>query len=829
MSDIIKESIAPLVQRILSDPVQFKAAKHPEIQSNKPSSYIRIGGKSDSDKTPAIKAIEQSTITQKSNKDTMVNRPKSLAAALSGYTGKRFGDETDKKAKKLRKLEEKQLKLQQTQEQQQQAEDDDDIGEDLEDIGQDKEDEDDSIGEQIQLDDNISSSSDDDSNYTDALADSSKININSVPEDDVSKEVFDQFTRSDTEDSPEKTSSEEAEAEEDDDEDDEDYDADRAQADEENESSSESEEDVGTIATTVIEQKKSLLKDSSADSTPEPKEDSVESEEEDLEKLKEESYIQTKDPSNSTTVTPPTTPDTDSDSSTDSENKKPVDIDNFYKFGEYPQDRGSNDSKRIVKNWPKEARNLKPLGLLNHGVTCYTNAAVQAMVHIPAVQHYLTDLMHNKYKSTVNQRSVSQVFAEVASRMWGFDKSKRAPGKYLNPKKLIQRLDDINCMMSEWQQEDSHEYFMSLLSRLQEDGTPKGHKLNESIIYDIFGGLLNQEVTCKSCNHVSKTQQEFYDLSLHLGGSKKQQQGQSSDQQIEEDDVTQRYSITKSIRDFFSPELIKHDKSDKSGYMCENCKQRTNALKISSIDRAPETLIVHLKRFRFNGNSSTKVKQGVSYPSLLNLTPYTTSGEDGAVYQLISVVVHAGRSVSSGHYIAHCLQPDGTWATYDDEYVNKITEKQALRDPSAYYLVYTRLTSKDFKPDENKPLNNKRSRSDSGDDEEDSEEEKESHESDSEEEEEEEEKEVTPPPRPVSKKQKFSPKSPHKLSSNIQRSPKPQHKYKDQLNPHKKMKNLRKMMKGSISPKNNLHNINKSSKKYASKNVSRKGPRFSKY
>ena len=67
-------------------------------------------------------------------------------------------------------------------------------------------------------------------------------------------------------------------------------------------------------------------------------------------------------------------------------------------------------------------------------------------------------------------------------------------------------------MMSEWQQEDSHEYYMSLISRLQEDST-KG-KLNESIIYDIFGGLLNQRITCHECHNVSITKQEFYDLSL---------------------------------------------------------------------------------------------------------------------------------------------------------------------------------------------------------------------------------------------------------------------------------------------------------------------------
>lgn len=97
---------------------------------------------------------------------------------------------------------------------------------------------------------------------------------------------------------------------------------------------------------------------------------------------------------------------------------------------------------------------------------------------------------------------------------------KNVSASYINPKHLISRLDDINCMMSEWQQEDSHEYFMSLMSRLQEDSVPKGHKLIESIIYDIFGGLLKQIVTCKSCGSISKTEQPFYDLSLHLKGKK---------------------------------------------------------------------------------------------------------------------------------------------------------------------------------------------------------------------------------------------------------------------------------------------------------------------
>ena len=403
------------------------------------------------------------------------------------------------------------------------------------------------------------------------------------------------------------------------------------------------------------------------------------------------------------------------------------DINNFYKFNEEPSDQGSILPSNIVKNWGPELSTLKPRGLLNHGVTCYTNAAVQAMLHIPAIQHYLIDILNGKYKSTLKQNSVSEIFAETSRKMWlpnERNKKKMSGAGYFDPKRLISRLEDINFSMSEWQQEDSHEYFMSLMSRLQEDSVPPGHKLTESIIYDIFGGLLKQRVTCKSCGEVSTTEQPFYDLSLHLKGKKmasqtpetdtssngKSKEGSKSPAKItppQNDEngqaVNRRFSIEKSIKDFFNPELIKIDNEHK-GYVCEKCHKTTNAVKRNTIMRAPETLLVHLKKFRFNGTSSSKMKQAVSYPMFMDLTEYCdTEGIPSGKkllpvkYQLISAVVHEGRSLSSGHYVAHCKQPDGSWANYDDEYINKMSEKDVLREPNAYYLVYTRLTPKAIK------------------------------------------------------------------------------------------------------------------------------------
>lgn len=366
----------------------------------------------------------------------------------------------------------------------------------------------------------------------------------------------------------------------------------------------------------------------------------------------------------------------------------------FYNINELDLDRGSNGSKRIYKNWRGVQQQTKgPVGLLNHGVTCYMNSAIQSLIHIPAVQHYLDEISQGKV-SNLKPRSVSHVLAELSRKMWA---PKNSKAMYINPKKLIQRLDEINCMMSEWQQEDSHEYYMSLMSRLQEDSTPKGKKLNESIIYDIFGGLLNQKITCLRCGNISITKQEFYDLSLGLNKRKLLNNGGSGGMSNDIPALSSsKFSIEKSIADFFSNETIrKTDADKKSGYYCEQCHEFTQANKISSIIRAPETLTVHFKRFKFNGNSLSKVKQSIGYSKYLDLSAYMEHETDSAYYRLISVIVHEGRLISSGHYITHVLQPNGqSWATYDDEYINPIEERKALNDPNAYVLVYTKLTPK---------------------------------------------------------------------------------------------------------------------------------------
>lgn len=686
-----QEAVKPLVDRILSQPLHFRSATHPDTVDLKPSSYVVIGKVKN---TTADQATVENRVKSKPAKREL-SKPKSFAEALAMYTTKRHpvkerlvpekrddpvlsDDEYQGTSDDEQGVEDNSAEQQQQQQQQtgvvrscgdesssaassateefheakeyldEETEEEDpqrlaqlssheDLGEDIGDAVYGDDDVDGGDG-----DDDGDDNEDDDDDEGDASGDSHQ-----DPE----------FQQPNTQD------------------DDEEEDEDEGT----NGNGSDSEVSMNGISddekTGLLEEaQEHAMQSKEAEGNQEQSGDDEDDDDDDDDDADAEPELKHKLPSSQQRLSSPTPPTTISD------------IDNFYEFNENVNDHGTNSSSRIVKNWGPQLSQLKPKGLLNHGVTCYTNAAVQAMLHIPSIQHYLFDVLRGDYKTTISPQSVTQVLAETSKRMWSPEPNKNT---YINPKKLIGRLDDINCMMSEWQQEDSHEYFMSLMSRLQEDSVPRGHKLTESIIYDIFGGLLHQKVTCKSCGGVSKTEQPFYDLSLHLKGKKKSDEAVPENQ---EDVPQRRYSIEKSISDFFNPELIKVDKKD--GYVCEKCHKTTNAIKRNSILRAPETLLIHLKKFRFNGTSSSKMKQAVSYPMFLDMSEYCEDQQKTlpVKYQLISVVVHEGRSLSSGHYIAHCKQPDGSWATYDDEYINKITEKQMLKEPGAYYLIYTRLT-----------------------------------------------------------------------------------------------------------------------------------------
>ena len=70
------------------------------------------------------------------------------------------------------------------------------------------------------------------------------------------------------------------------------------------------------------------------------------------------------------------------------------------------------------------------------------------------------------------------------------------------------------------------------------------------------------------------------------------------------------------------------------------------------ISKLPPVLILHLKRFQFQGIGLIKLDERVNFPTLLDLAPVCENPEKLKLYSIYAVVEHTG-SLQGGHYVAY--------------------------------------------------------------------------------------------------------------------------------------------------------------------------------
>lgn len=92
--------------------------------------------------------------------------------------------------------------------------------------------------------------------------------------------------------------------------------------------------------------------------------------------------------------------------------------------------------------------------------------------------------------------------------------------------------------------------------------------------------------------------------------------------------------------------------------MCETCKEVTTATKRMRIHRFPNTLIIHLKRFKCTATSREKISNAIGFPvtdlKLHELaTPESAHRKGDATYDLVGLCNHTG-SMQGGHYTSAC-------------------------------------------------------------------------------------------------------------------------------------------------------------------------------
>ncbi|KAM3598883.1 uncharacterized protein V6R79_023818 [Siganus canaliculatus] len=151
-------------------------------------------------------------------------------------------------------------------------------------------------------------------------------------------------------------------------------------------------------------------------------------------------------------------------------------------------------------------------------------------------------------------------------------------------------------------------------------------------------------------------------------------------------------------------------------WRCPHCKQLQQGRIKLSLWTLPDVLILHLKRFRQEGDRRVKMQNMVRFPLMgMDMAPHVVKrsqsswslpshwspwrrpyglgrNPDDYLYDLYAVCNHHG-NMHGGHYTAYCKNSiDGQWYCFDDSEVSPVPDDDVCQQ-TAYILFYQRRTA----------------------------------------------------------------------------------------------------------------------------------------
>jgi ubiquitin C-terminal hydrolase len=347
------------------------------------------------------------------------------------------------------------------------------------------------------------------------------------------------------------------------------------------------------------------------------------------------------------------------------------------------------------------------------GVSCYMVSILHILQQIPSLCKFVK---HNKYMGLIegkitDENTISNFiiyeFARTIQLSLSNSNMRIVPYSFKNI------MGKKNTMWAEIEQQDSQEFYNYLISKIEEEcGQPieyipeikKINNSNESIntnilqllalkyihksesrdyspIKNMFIGYLISNTQCCYCYTDSPCFESFITLSLSIP-----------------------VNIYSNIHTIYNLQecldnMVKNEKLDKDNKLrCDICGIKNQSIKKAQIWKAPQILVIQLKRFITNafGIQTTKIVNPVTYPvHNFNITEYfhpNSCYKEDAIYNLIGINVHREMgfgSINAGHYVSIIKnQYNNKWYVFDDDKDPEELEENEIQNRNAYLLFY---------------------------------------------------------------------------------------------------------------------------------------------
>ncbi len=355
---------------------------------------------------------------------------------------------------------------------------------------------------------------------------------------------------------------------------------------------------------------------------------------------------------------------------------------------------------RLVSSTTSHHGTLK---LVNLGNTCFMNAGLQCLLHCTPLTDYFLGIYWedevNLDNALGHKGVMVKAYVKLLETLWTSNSS-----SIHNPSDFKHTVGRIMPMFSGNKQHEVQEFVAFMLDAIHEDlNRVRGIKpyvrdlewieeedqeitarkawkgylhRNRSIIVDLFQGQLRSQLRCLRCGYMSVKFDPFMYLSVP----------------IPKQSMKRIITLQQCLEYFCEEEAL----DVKEQWFCRMCRDFVPSAKKLDLWKLPPVLIVHLKRFAYDGKRNRcRNNAKVSFPvTSLDLSNFVKSYQrEPPDYDLFAVANHHGGRMSSGHYTAQALdRVMGEWNKFNDAHVDPVSHS-AVCSPSekAYVLFYSKM------------------------------------------------------------------------------------------------------------------------------------------
>ena len=117
--------------------------------------------------------------------------------------------------------------------------------------------------------------------------------------------------------------------------------------------------------------------------------------------------------------------------------------------------------------------------------------------------------------------------------------------------------------------------------------------------------------------------------------------------------------------------------SDQATYDCSTCGKLTQANIKTRLYTIPDYIIFHLKRFHEPKEGVYKKnRRPIQYPMRLEMDQFCAKAWSSlGTYELVGAILHKGRTLGRGHYVAFTKRQEDKWYFCNDSDVKIVNDE----------------------------------------------------------------------------------------------------------------------------------------------------------